>query len=94
MWEGERGSLQSRTGSIALLFGETVELIQTTLTCLLVVLTHVAWMLDRSGVEFKKKIQKITQRATDLSGKLQLLLAKCLPRHDRSIPSHSVSYVI
>lgn len=93
MWEGERGSLQSRTGSIALLFGETVELIQTTLTCLLVVLTHVAWMLDRDVVELKK-IQKITQRATDLSGKLQLLLAKCLPRHDRSIPSHSVSYVI
>lgn len=93
MWEGERGSLQSRTGSIALLFGETVELIQTTLTCLLVVLTHVAWILDRDVMELKK-IQKITQRATDPSGKLQLLLAKCLLRHDRSIPSHSVSYVI
>lgn len=54
MWEGERGSLQSRTGSIALLFGETVELIQTTLTCLLVVLTHVAWILDRDVMELKK----------------------------------------
>lgn len=54
MWEGERGNLQSRTGSVALLLGETVELIQTTLTCLLVVLTHVARMLDRGVVELKK----------------------------------------
>lgn len=42
MWEAEGGSLQSRTGSVALLLGKTVELVETTLTCLLVVLTHVA----------------------------------------------------